>query len=106
MQTILLLRVAAGDEEEQVLHLGLVQHPEHLVMNRGVIISPAFSANVGGNLENIADKNQDPLNDQFVILQSLVPVLTQQSFKSLAQNSPEWFINEGFFVELAVVLDL
>jgi hypothetical protein len=41
-------------------------------------VSPLLCPNVGWDLENISDKDENSLQDEFVILQPLIPVLAQQ----------------------------
>ena len=75
-------------------------------MDRGVILCPSLSPHVSRNLQDIPDENQNSLDDEFVVLQSLVPVLLEKSAESVGEDSPELLVNEALFVILSVSLDL
>ena len=45
VKTILSFVIGGGDEEQEVLHAGLVQHPQHLIVNTDVAVGSLL---VGG----------------------------------------------------------
>ena len=83
-----------------------MEDPEDLVMDRGVILCPVLLPDIGRNLEDISDQDENPLDDQLVILEPFIPILLQESPKSFGKNSPQLLVNKCFFVTLTVVLDL
>ena len=81
-----------------------MEHPENLVVETRVILGTFLGTNVGGNLvfvrksakrcyvyyflifenlEDVPDEDEDPLDDELVVLEPLVPVLLQQGAQSL-----------------------
>ena len=75
-------------------------------MQADIVHRPALPAHIGRHLQNIPDQDQDPLDDQLVVLQPLVPVLLQQRAQRLGQNFPKSGVNEGRLVALSLSLDL
>ena len=66
-------------------------------MQADIVHRPALPAHIGRHLQNIPDQDQDPLDDQLVVLQPLVPVLLQQRAQRLGQDFPKSGVNEGRF---------
>ena len=64
-------------------------------MQADFVHRPALPAHIGRHLQNIPDQDQDPLDDQLVVLQPLVPVLLQQRAQRLGQDFPKSGVNEG-----------
>ena len=100
------LLLTPGDVEQQVLHAGLVQHPEDLIVDGGVVFRPALPPHVGRHLQDVPDEDQHPLDDQLVVLQPLVPVLLEESREGVGQDSPQLLVNKGLFIALSVGLNL
>ena len=46
-------------------------------------------------LENVPDEDEDPLYDELVVLEPLVPVLLEEGAECLAQDSPQAGVYEG-----------
>jgi len=53
-----------------------------------------------GDLQDVPDKNEDPLDDHPVVLASLVELLSKQLAQVLRQHGPQLLVYEGLLVHL------
>lgn len=61
--------IRRGDyEQHQIQHASLMQCPNHLIMQTGIVIGTTFCLRIGRNLQHITHQHQYAFNQQILFL--------------------------------------
>lgn len=77
-----LLLIRRGDyEEHQIEHARLMQRPNDLIMQTGIVIRSTLGLRIGWHLEHIAHQDQDAFNQQILLLAAYGKCLKRETNK-------------------------
>lgn len=103
VQGPLLLHLGAGQEFEQVIHAADVQRPQHPVVHAGVTVHALLLlCGVWGHVQHVAHQQQDPLDQQRVLLLPLLPVQLQEVVELLTEHHKHLLTGERLLVGLQI----
>lgn len=75
MQMVLVLERRAAQVQDQLQHAGLLQCPQHLIVEAGIVVGAPLGVRAGRHGEHVANEDENALDQEALLLGAFRPVL-------------------------------
>lgn len=72
---ILIFVLRTDDVEHEIKDVGLMQRPNHLVVQAGVVVGTTLDIRTGGHLQHVANQHEHSFDQQALLLGTFGPIL-------------------------------